>query len=133
MTKSDLPEYEPPAALGRRARRYRLTAGIVLLAGLMGAGAVYWLGSRPADYSGDPSMVGFRRSEERQMGILYGKQGQLIEDFNDSLKQPGTQALLILGVAVVVAAGAFHLARVVEAEARENMDASNLPPAVGSD
>ncbi len=77
-------------------------------------------------------MVGFRRSEERQMGILYGKQGQLIEAFHDSLKQPGTQALLILGVAVVVAVGGFHIARVVEAEARENADASNLPPAGGS-
>ena len=67
-------------------------------------------------------MVGFRRSEERQMGVLYGKQGQLIEAINDSLKQPGTQALLILGVAVVVAAGCMHLARVVEAEAQDRAD-----------
>jgi len=78
-------------------------------------------------------MVGFRRSEERQMGQLYGKQGQLIEDFNESLKQPGTQALLLLGAAVVVAAGCFHMARVLEAEARDHNDASNLPAVPGSD
>jgi hypothetical protein len=133
MTKSDIPGCELPAAVRRRARRVRISAGVVLLAGLAGAGAVYWLGSRPPDYSADPSMVGFRRSEERQMGMLYGKQGQLIEDFNESLKQPGTQALLILGAAVVVAAGCFHFARVVEAEALENADASNLPAGRGSD
>ena len=89
------------------------------MAGLAGAGAVYWLGSRPPDYSADPSMVGFRRSEERQMGMLYGKQGQLIEDFNESLKQPGTQALLIVVAAAVAAAGCFYFARILEEEARD--------------
>jgi len=133
MTKPEVPQPEPPTALRRRARRLRIGAGICLLVGLAGAGAVYWLGARAPDYSGDPAMVGFRRAEERQMGQLYGKQGQLIEDFNDSLKQPGTQALLILGAAVVVAAGCFRMARLLEAEARENVDASNLPAAPGSD
>lgn len=70
-------------------------------------------------------MVGFNRREERQMGLLYGKQGQFIEDLTHSLKQPGTQAVLIAVAAALVAAGCLHFARILEQEAKEA--ASTLP------
>ena len=63
-------------------------------------------------------MAGFNRSEERQMGMLYGKQGRLIEDTKNSLKQPGTQAMLTIAAAAVVAAGCFYFARLLADEAK---------------
>jgi len=102
----------------QRPRRYRLAGVISLMLGGAGAGVVYWLGTREPDLADDASMTGFNRADARQMGMLYGKQGQLIEDLLHSLKQPGTQACLILVAAGLVAAGCFFFARILEAEAK---------------
>jgi hypothetical protein len=88
-----------------------MTGVIVLVAGIIGAGVVYWLGTRETDVSGDLSMVGFDKAEQRQMGVLYGKQGELIEDWTNDLKQPGTQALIIAAAAVLIASTCFYFAR----------------------
>jgi len=101
----------PISSAKQRTRRLRLAGVIVLVLGLGGAGVVYWLGTRTADVSGDLSMVGYNKSEERQMGILYGKQGELIEDWTNDLKQPGTQAGIIATTSILVAAGCFYFAR----------------------
>ena len=53
------------------------------------------------------------------MGLLYGKQGQLVDDLGNSLKQPGTQAVLVAIVAAVVALGCFQYSRMLEWEAGE--------------
>jgi flagellar basal body-associated protein FliL len=84
---------------------------IVLVFGIAGAGVVYWLGTRSANLNDDLSMVGFNRAEQRQMGQLYGKMGLLIEEWSDDLKQPRTQAILIMAVSVLIAAGCFYFAR----------------------
>ena len=84
---------------------------MVLALGLGAAAAVYWLGTRSADLNDDLSMQGFDRAERRQMGMVYGNMGLLIQNFLDGLKQPGDQALLIVAVSVVVAAGCFYFAR----------------------
>lgn len=99
-----------------------MIAVIILLAGVLSAAIVYWLGSRGRDYSDDPSMIGFNKSEERQMEILYGKQGQLIEDLNHSLKQPSTQAVLIAVAAAMAATVCFQFSRILEAEAVQEAD-----------
>jgi hypothetical protein len=102
----------PPSE--RRARKLRITGVIVLALGIAGAGMVYWLGTRNADLSNDPSMLGFDRAETQQMGILYGKQGEFIEDLSNDLKQPGTQAIIITVASVIVASGCFYFARLLE-------------------
>ena len=81
----------------------------MLLLGLGGAGVVYW--TRPPDMSDDLSMVGYDRANTRQMEILYGKQGRLIEDWSNDLKQPGTQAIIIATVSIIIAAACFYFAR----------------------
>jgi hypothetical protein len=53
--------------------------------------------------------------------MLYGKQGELIEDWSNDLKQPGTQAILIIGASILIAAGFFYFARLFDADA-ENAD-----------
>jgi len=110
----DLPLIAP-----RRAKQYRIAAASFLLAGLAGAGAVYWLGSGAVGDTNDPSMLGFNRAEQRQMALLYGKQGQLFEDLINALKQPGTQAILIIAAAAVLAGGCFYFARIWEDEAQQ--------------
>jgi hypothetical protein len=104
----------PVSSASQRARRLRIIAVIVLSLGLVGAGVVYWLGTRPADLSGDASMMRYNRPQEQQMQILYGKQGALIEDLSDGLKQPGTQAFLIMATSIVIAAGCFYFARLLD-------------------
>ena len=105
-----------PVASSRRSTQLRKAGIIVLLAGLLAAGLVYWLGSRSPDSSDDLSMLGFNRRAERQMGLLYGKMGTLIEDWLEDLKHPGVQAVLIIGFTVVVAAGCFYFARLMETD-----------------
>jgi hypothetical protein len=105
---------DPLSSSRRRARRLRIIGVIVLLLGLGVAGGIYWL--RPPDAPDDLSMTGYNRAETRQMEILYGKQGRLIEDLMNDLKQPGTQAILIATAAILIAAGCFHFARWSDAD-----------------
>jgi hypothetical protein len=106
-----------PASAGssrRIARRLRIAGVGVLVIGLAAAGLVYWLGTRAADANDDLSMQGFNRAEQRQMGQLYGKSGLLIDDLEDDLKQPGTQAAIIGVVTALAAAGCFYFARLTD-------------------
>jgi hypothetical protein len=48
------------------------------------------------------------------MGQLYGKSGLLIEQWSNDLKQPGTQAIIILIFSTVIAAGCFYFARLLD-------------------
>lgn len=109
MTAND-PQVGPGPA-SRRSARLRLTGVIVLLAGVIGAGIVYWQGTRSPALSDDLSMVGFNRAQRRQMGQLYGKMGTFIEDWSEDLKRPGTQAAIIVGASVIIAYGCFFFAR----------------------
>lgn len=56
-------------------------------------------------------MSGLHRAQQRQMGLLYGDMGQVLLGWYDDLKQPGTQAAIILGFSVVIAGGCFLAAR----------------------
>ena len=59
-------------------------------------------------------MVGYNRAESRQMGMLFGKMGLLIEDWTNDLKQPGTQATLIASASILISLGCFYFARLLE-------------------
>ncbi len=98
----------------RRARRLRIIGGVILILGIVSAGIVYWIGSRSQDLSNDASMLGYNKPEERQMEILYGKSGDLIEDWSNDLKQPGTQAIIIIVISTLAAGGCFYFARLMD-------------------
>jgi hypothetical protein len=87
---------------------------IVLLLGISGACLVYWMGTRSPDLSDDLSMLGYNKAQTRQMGMLYGKSGLLIEEWSNDLKQPGTQAILIAAASVIIASVCFYFARLLE-------------------
>ncbi len=98
----------------RRSARLRMIGLTVLILGLGSAGLVYWLGTRSPDVSDDLSMLGFNRARTRQMGMLYGKMGPVIEEWSDDLKRPGTQAEIIVVSSILAAAGCFYFARLLE-------------------
>jgi hypothetical protein len=106
----------PATSSRRRARRLRRVGVIVLALGIAAAGIIYWMGTRSPDVSGDLSMVGFNRATQRQMGQLYGKQGLLIEQWIEDLKQPGTQVIIIVIFSTVIAAGCFYFARLLDVD-----------------
>jgi hypothetical protein len=95
----------------RRQRQLKAIGVSVLLLGISSACLVYWIGTRSPDLSDDISMVRFNKAESRQMAMLYGKMGLLIEDWTNDLKQPDTQAMLIVTTSILIALGCFYLAR----------------------
>jgi small-conductance mechanosensitive channel len=99
------------STVSRRARKLRISGIIVMVLGVGSAVIVYWMGTRSANLNDDPSMLGYDRAETQQMGILYGKSGELIEDWSNDLKQPGTQAVIITAISVIIASGCFYFAR----------------------
>jgi hypothetical protein len=98
----------------QRAHRLRMIGVLIGVLGIASAGIVYWHGSRAPDFSDDASMVGYSRAARRQVGIMYGKFGELTESLSNDLKQPGTQAILIALVSVSIAIGCFHFARLLD-------------------
>jgi len=97
-----------PAARKHRVRLRRIGA-LTLTLGLAAAGIVYWHGTRSEDFSGDPSMAGFDRARAHQMGVMYGKSGQMVDDLVDALKRSEVQAGLIAAVSGLFALGCFYL------------------------
>ena len=98
-----------------------------MVLGLVAAGVVYWLGTRAANLADDPSMAGYFKAEKRQRGMLYGKEGVLMDDMLNGLKQPDTQAFLIVVATVIMAAGCFYFARILEEEAQAAEPPGPLP------
>jgi hypothetical protein len=101
----------PPPAKSRPATRLKLAGILVLVFGLSGAGLIYWRGTQSEDWSDNPAMLRYHQPAEQQMQMLYGKQGRLIGDLSNRLQQPGTQALLLAAVTIIVAGGCFYLAK----------------------
>ena len=106
----------PVSSSSRRARRLRMIGVIVLALGIVGAGIVYWARTRSPDLSNDLSMLGFNRAETRQMGQLYGTQGLLIQKWYEDLKQPGTQAAIIVVISALITIGCFYFARLLDVD-----------------
>ena len=102
-----------PHSSSRRRVRLRIIGIVVLVLGLGSAVLVYWLGTRSPDVSDDLSMLGYNKAQTRQMGMLYGKMGPVIEEWFDDLKQPGTQAEIIVVVSILAGAGCFYFARLL--------------------
>jgi len=103
----------PVSPTKRRARRLRIGAVIVLVVGPGGAGMIYWRGTRTADVPDKLSMTAYNKPQQWQMEILYVKQGELIENWSNNLKQLGTQAIITTGISALIATGGFYFARLL--------------------
>lgn len=99
------------ASLHREKARLRLIGIFILVLGVSIAGLVYWHGTRAQDARVEQYEQAQTRAETRQMQMLYGTSGGLMEDFLTALKRPGNQALLIIAISSLVAGGCFYLSR----------------------
>jgi len=95
-----------------RSARLRFLGVSLLLLGMAAAAVVYW--GRSPELPDDASTVGFYKSSSRQMGVMYGQFGILIDDLYADLKRPGVQATIILAVATFAMFACFYLARLFE-------------------
>lgn len=91
--------------------RLKWTGWVVLALGILSAALVYGIGSRAEGMNNDPSMLRFNDATQRQMGNLYGNSGVMMDEWTEDLKQPGTQAILILIVSGLISGGCFYFAR----------------------
>jgi hypothetical protein len=87
---------------------------LVLVLGLSGAGAVYWTGRPPEDWSSDPATARAYKTEARNIEINFGRMGLILNDVMADLERPGTQAALIALASILVASGCFCFARWLE-------------------
>src|ERR1700678_1670520 len=112
---ANTPTPDPVSSAKRRARLLRITAAVVLVLGIFGADLVYWLGTRSAEMPDDAQTLGNEKAESRQSEILYGQQAGLIKEWAEDLKRPGTQAVIVVVAAALVAGGCFYFARLLDA------------------
>lgn len=96
------------------AGRLRTIGAIVLVVGLAAAPAVYWIETRSAAPTMDELMPGSAERQARQNAIQMGELVVTLLAMADAMKEPRSQALLIAGVAVLVAVCCFRIAPLLE-------------------
>src|SRR5580658_2580345 len=109
----------PRSSRHRPGRRLRIIAAVVVVLGIFGADGVYFLGTRSPQSSDDAALLGNDKAQARQEEILYGKQSVLIDNWTQDLKKPGTQAVIVVVAAALVAGGCFYFARLLDASSEQ--------------
>jgi hypothetical protein len=97
-----------------RARRLRVIGAIVLALGLSVGDGVYWLGTRNASGDNPLPVIGEDKGVTRQAETLFGQQSVFASQIGQALRNPLTQAGVVLGVAVVLAGCCFYAAGVAD-------------------
>ena len=78
-----------PAPSSQTSARLKLAGRIILIAGAITAGVVYWLASRAQADADNPMLTGYAKVQDRQMDIMYGKMGSAFQDLATDLERPG--------------------------------------------
>src|ERR1017187_8741027 len=104
-------EETPARAATNAQRKLRLIGGSIWILGIVSAGFLYWMRTHSLDTADDSTMVEPNRVEIRQIGILYGSMGNVIDNLSADLKRPGPQAFLIILASTTIAAGFFYLSQ----------------------
>jgi hypothetical protein len=93
--------------------RFRIAGVVLIVVGFVIAGGIYWLGIKSQSGSDLPAIDDSKQLSYR-VELNVGKVGLLMNDAQDALKNPGTQALLIIILSAIGAAVCFYIARVEE-------------------
>lgn len=101
----------------KKGRKLRIAAVLFLILGIATADAIYLRGARSAALPDDPSLLGYDKVQARQVGTLYGQQGVLVQEWSDDLKQPRTQAIIIVVISALAAGVCFYVARLMDSNA----------------
>ena len=118
MTADD----QSAARVTQWARRLRIISTVVLLVGVAIAGAVYALGTGPVE-SNDPATIAQDKIDSRQVEQMYGNVGLLERDWANDLKQPATQAVIIVVITAVVSGGGLFVAWFLDQRHRHSPEA----------
>jgi hypothetical protein len=104
---------------GNKAERLRAIGVLVLVLGVVGACARYWIDVRSADPVMDElSAPGYLRARLREAKNMMGPMGPILMDWQDALARPWMRALLVVAAAAVVAFFFFRAAAVADEETR---------------
>jgi len=87
--------------------QFRLCGAIMLLLAVASAGTAWRLHLHPTPTI-EQLLPGYRRANERQMGILYGQAGVMLWDLTDALSDPETEAVIGAIAGVLAAIGCFY-------------------------
>jgi hypothetical protein len=92
------------------ARRLRTIGVLVLVAGAVAAGLIYWLRTYHAEPTIEDLIPGTTAANSRQVGLLYGHAVQSLWEIYQELKQPAAQAVIVAALSGLIAAGCFRAA-----------------------
>jgi hypothetical protein len=108
----------------RLANRLRFIGSGVLVLGVTGAYLFYRATAQSAAPTMDELLPGYSERRARQNGILMGSFVVWLLESADELKEPGTQALIIAAVSVLVALCCFRVAWLMDRPVDEARDAA---------
>ena len=123
-----LVEFPPPSARNATKRAVaaaspgqgaRRIGTLILIAGLVAAGLVYWIGTHRREPAIEDLIPNYSAANSRQMGLMYGHSGELMWEGVEALKQPGTQAVVLVIIAGLAAAVCFRIAWLDEDHAKD--------------
>jgi hypothetical protein len=112
----------PISSVRRQARWLRRIAAVVVLLGIFGAELMYWLRTRSVDSPDILPVAGEDKSATRQAQLMMGQQAVLVDEWGRDLKRPGTQAVIIVVTAGLVAGGCFYFARLLNRAEQRSSD-----------
>ncbi len=95
----------------RSAQWLRAFGTLLLLCGMSGASVIYWrTQSARSGRTIEELMPGYTQARARQRGILMGSFVAELMDDVDALREPGTQAVILLIAAALGAVVCFRVA-----------------------
>jgi|GEM_PF-6918533 hypothetical protein len=101
----------PVTAPNSGTPRLRKVGLVILVVGFTLAALIYLTGSNPEDFSSDPATARAYKNQSQEIQLNYGHSGLVMNQLADDLKQPATQAILLLIISTVSACACFYLAR----------------------
>jgi hypothetical protein len=100
----------PGQRAAQRADRLRIAGMLILVFAIVGASVLYWIETRSATPTLEELSPGSTAARERQVAILIGSLGVYLLEGWAYLRRPGTEAIMIVVVAVLAALGCFYVA-----------------------
>jgi hypothetical protein len=102
-----------------KSGRLRIAAAAVLLAGIVVAAIYYSYKVRQPPDDPNALLPRYQRDMEHEIGVQMGTMGEILLTWQQTLAEPGAQAIIIAGVAALLAGGFYRAAWVIEEEERE--------------
>jgi len=94
----------------RVSRRLRALGTLVLVAGVVAAAWMYWIGTHRAGPTIEELFPGSTAANERQMRLLYGHAVGFLYDLYQDWRSPAGEALTVIALSTAASAACFRLA-----------------------